>query len=66
MKPDAGGDHWVAHTVGFVGPNERYAVTVMYSLPPGTELDSGVQAVSDVVGIIFGMTTPVQVSSPSS
>jgi beta-lactamase class A len=66
MKPDAGGDHWVAHTVGFVGPNERYAVTVMYSLPPGAELDTGVQAVSDVVGIVFGVQTPVRVNSPSS
>jgi hypothetical protein len=66
LKPDAGGEHWVAHTVGFVGPNERYAVTVMYSLPPGVELDAGVQAVSDVVGIVFGVSTPVHVSSPSS
>jgi hypothetical protein len=66
MKPDTGGEHWVSHTVGFAGPDERYVVTVMYSLPPGAPLDQGVQTVSDIVALIFGVQTPVHVSSPSS
>jgi hypothetical protein len=66
MKPDTGGEHWVSHTVGFAGPEERYVVTVMYSLPPGVPLDQGVQTVSDVVAMVFGVQTPVHVSSPST
>lgn len=66
MKPDTGGEHWVSHTVGFAGPDERYVVTVMHSLPPGAPLDQGVQTVSDVVALVFGVQTPVHVSSPST
>jgi hypothetical protein len=66
LKPDTGGEHWVAHTVGFAGPDERYVVTVMYSLQSGAPLDTGVQAVSDVVGLTFGVPTPVHVTAPST
>jgi hypothetical protein len=64
VKPDPGGEHWVTHTVGFAGPAERYVVVVMYSLPPGGTLDEGVQAVSDVVAMLFGEGTPAKVSPP--
>ncbi len=66
LKPDAGGEHWIAHTVGFAGPDERYIVTVMYSLPAGRQLETGVQAVSDIVALIFGGPTPAEVSEPSA
>jgi Beta-lactamase enzyme family len=65
LKPDPGGDHWVAHTVGFAGPNERYVVVVMYSLPPAGTLDDAVQAVSDAVATMFGAPTPTNVSPPA-
>jgi Beta-lactamase enzyme family len=64
LKPDPGGEHWVAHTVGFAGPDERYLIVVMYSLPPSGTLDDGVQAVSDVVATMFGAPTPTDVESP--
>jgi hypothetical protein len=65
LKPDPGGEHWVAHTVGFAGPDERYVVVVMYSLPPSGTLDDGVQAVSDAVATLFGAPTPTKVSPPA-
>jgi hypothetical protein len=65
LKPDPGGDHWVTHTVGFAGPDERYVVVVMYSLPPDGSLDDGVQAVSDAVATMFGAPTPTNVSAPA-
>lgn len=64
LKPDPGGNHWVAHTVGFAGPDERYVVVVMYSLPPAGTLDDGVQAVSDAVATMFGAPTPTNVNAP--
>jgi Beta-lactamase enzyme family len=64
LKPDPGGDHWVAHTVGFAGPGERYVVVVMYSLPPSGTLDDGVQAVSDAVATMFGAPIPTKVDAP--
>jgi hypothetical protein len=64
MKPDPGGDHWVAHTAGFAGPGERYVVVVMYSLPPSGTLTDGVQAVSDAVALLFGGPVPAKATSP--
>ncbi|MGC9666708.1 hypothetical protein ACNTMW_09145 [Planosporangium sp. 12N6] len=64
VKPDPGGEHWVTHTAGFAGPDERYVVVVMYSLPPGRSVGDGVHAVSDAVATLFGAPTPAKVSLP--
>jgi hypothetical protein len=64
IESDTGGDHWCTSTVGFAGPDERYAVAVMYHLPPGDGIGAGVRAVSDVVATIFGAATPAQVTVP--
>lgn len=64
IEPDAGGKHWVTNTVGFAGPDERYAVAVMYHLPPGATIDAGVHTVSDLVATVFGAPTPAPVTVP--
>jgi hypothetical protein len=64
-KPDPGGGHWVTHSVGFAGPGERYVIAVWYRLPPSGSLNSGVQAVSDVVALVFGAPVPAKVSAPA-
>jgi hypothetical protein len=64
VKPDPGGEHWLVHTVGFAGPQERYVVVVMYSLPPDGTLHDGVQAVSDEVALVFGGRTPAKITMP--
>jgi hypothetical protein len=64
FKPDPGGDHWVAHTLGFAGPDERYVVVVMYTLPPSGTLGDGVHAVSDAVALMFGGPIPAKVTLP--
>jgi hypothetical protein len=66
VKPDPGGDHWVAHTLGFAGPGERYVVVVMYTMLPGGTLGDGVHAVSDAVALMFGGPTPTKVTPPGS
>ena len=57
-----GGEHWVANSVGFAGPDARYVVAVMYQLPPGVKrdgsIDAGVHAISDIVATIFGRRCP--------
>lgn len=64
IEPDTGGKHWVTNTVGFAGPDERYAVAVMYQLLPGPGIDTGVHLVSDLVATVFGATTPARVTVP--
>jgi hypothetical protein len=64
IEPDAGAKHWVTNAVGFAGPDERYAVAVMYQLPPGPGIDVGVHAVSDLVATVFGAQTPAPVTVP--
>ncbi len=64
QKPDPGGTHWVTRSVGFAGPNERYEVAVSDSLPPGTAMSRGVQGISDLVALAFGVPTPARVTMP--
>ena len=64
IEPDTGGKHWVTNTVGFAGPDERYAVAVMYQLPAGPGIDVGVHLVSDLVATVFGAPTPAAVTVP--
>jgi len=64
IESDAGTDHWCTSTVGFAGPDARYAVAAMYHVPPGGTIDDGVHAVSDLVATIFGAPTPARVTVP--
>lgn len=65
FETDGYGKHWVATTVGFAGPDQRYAVSVMYQLDPRGTLADGVHAVSDVVALLFGRPTPAPVEVPA-
>jgi hypothetical protein len=64
QKPDPGGTHWVTHTAGFAGQDERYVVVVTYSLPPSGTLSEGTQTVSDLVATVFGAPVPAKISTP--
>ena len=69
VEPDGGTRHWVADTVGFAGPDERYVVAAMYHVPPsaGTTsagVHSGAHVVSDLVATVFGAPVPAAVSVP--
>ena len=69
IEPDGGSRHWVADTVGFAGPEQRYVVAVMYHLPPSAPLTSagihtGAHTVSDLVATVFGAPVPATVSVP--
>jgi hypothetical protein len=69
VEPDGGSRHWVADTVGFAGPDERYLVAAMYHVPPsaGTAaagIHLGAHVVSDLVATVFGATVPAAVSVP--
>jgi hypothetical protein len=63
-KPDPEGMHWITHTVGFAGPDERYVVAVVYRLPPSGTLAEGVHTVSDVVATVFGAPVPAPITIP--
>ncbi len=65
FESDAYGRHWVTDTVGFAGPDERYAVAVMYQVDPAGSLAGGVHAVSDVVALLFGRPTPAAITVPA-
>ncbi|MBB5874424.1 hypothetical protein F4553_007858 [Allocatelliglobosispora scoriae] len=58
IEPDGGRKHWVTNTVGFAGPDERYAVAAMLDLPAGRTIGDGVHAVSDVIATVFGAPVP--------
>jgi hypothetical protein len=62
---DPQGRHWVTNTVGFAGPDERYAIAVMYELDPSNTLADGVHTVSDLVALLFGHPTPAPVTVPT-
>jgi hypothetical protein len=69
IEPDPGGEHWVANSVGFAGPDGRYVVALMYQLPPGVNskdgtIDAGVHRVSDLVATVFGAAVPAPVTVP--
>lgn len=61
---DPEGRHWVSNSVGFAGPDERYAVAVMYQLDPAGTLADGVHTVSDLVALLFGRPIPAPVTVP--
>lgn len=65
FESDGYGRHWVTDTVGFAGPQERYAVALMYQVGPGGSLAGGVHAVSDVVALLFGQPTPAHITVPA-
>ena len=65
FESDAYGKHWVTDTVGFAGPDERYAVAVMYQVGPSGSLAGGVHTVSDVVALLFGAPIPARVTVPA-
>lgn len=65
FESDTYGRHWVTDTVGFAGPQERYAVAVMYQVGPSGSLAGGVHAVSDVVALLFGRSTPARITVPA-
>ena len=65
IERDAGVQHWITATVGFAGPDERYVVSVMYHLLPGTgTIHAGVHTVSDLVATVFGARVPAPVTVP--
>ncbi len=69
VEPDAGTRHWVANTVGFAGPDERYIVAAMYHLPPSVPATSagihaGAHTVSDLVATVVGAPVPAAVTVP--
>jgi hypothetical protein len=64
LEVDGGARHFVTHSVGFAGPDAQYAVAVMYDLPAGAKIDTGVHAVSDVIATLFGAPTPAPVKVP--
>jgi len=65
FEADGYGKHWVAATVGFAGPGQRYVVAVMYQLDPRGTLADGVHAVSDLVALLFGRPVPAPVGVPA-
>jgi len=64
FESDSYGKHWVTDTVGFAGPDERYALAVMYQVDPSGSLADGVHAVSDVSALLFGAPVPAPVEVP--
>ena len=69
-KTPEGESHWVLNSVGFVGPQERYVVAMMYELLPGTQvaghrLGDGLHVVNDVVATLFGAPVPAKIPNPS-
>jgi hypothetical protein len=66
QKPDNGVTHWVTHSIGFAGDNERYVIAVMYRLPASGTLPDGTHTISDLVATIFGAKVPAPISIPAS
>jgi hypothetical protein len=65
FESDSYGKHWVTDTVGFAGPDERYAVAIMYQVDPSGSLAGGVHAVSDVAALLFGRPVPAPITVPA-
>ncbi len=65
IEKDAGKDHWITATVGFVGPGERYVVAAMYhQFPGGDTIEHGVHVLTDLVATVFGAPVPAPVTIP--
>ncbi|MFC4947895.1 tat pathway signal sequence [Pseudonocardia sp. GCM10023141] len=64
FESDSYGKHWVTDTVGFAGPDERYAVAITYQVDPAGSLADGVHAVSDVAALLFGAPVPAPITVP--
>ncbi len=64
FETDSYGKHWVTNSVGFAGPDQRYVVAVMYQLAPDGTLAGGVHAISDLVALLFGQSTPASIVVP--
>jgi hypothetical protein len=59
VETDEGQQHWLTSSVGFAGPNERYVIAEMYSMPPGQDsLELGAHTLSNISGVLFGQATP--------
>ncbi|WP_147457028.1 serine hydrolase [Micromonospora pisi] len=62
VETDNGKDHWLTSSVGFVGPDQRYVLAMMYDMPAGQDsLKLGGQTLSDIAAVLFGAKTPAQV-----
>jgi hypothetical protein len=64
-ETDPYGKHWVANTIGFAGPDERYLIAVMYQVDSSGTLAGGVHTVSDVVALLFGVPIPAHITVPA-
>lgn len=64
FETDSYGKHWVLNSVGFAGPDERYAVAIMFQVQPHSTIAYGTHTVSDVVGLLFGVPAPAKVTVP--
>ena len=59
VETDNGQQHWLTSSVGFAGPNERYVIAEMYSMPPGQDsLALGAHTLSNISATLFGQATP--------
>jgi hypothetical protein len=64
FETDSYGKHWVLNSVGFAGPDERYAVAIMFQVQPHSTIAYGTHTVSDVVGLLFGVPAPARITVP--
>jgi hypothetical protein len=59
IETDDGQQHWLTSSVGFAGPDERYVIAEMYSMPPGQDsLELGAHTLSNIAATLFGQATP--------
>jgi hypothetical protein len=57
--------HQINATVGFAGPDQRYIVAAMYHQNPGGDTDAkGVQVLTDLTALVFGLPVPAPVVVP--
>ncbi len=65
VETDDNAKHWITDTVGFAGPGERYIVSAMYQLLPGSgTVSAGTHAVSDLIATVFGAPVPAPITVP--
>jgi hypothetical protein len=65
LETDDKATHWVTHSLGFAGPDARYAVVIMFDQPAGATIDTGVHTVSDVIATVFDTKPPADVTVPN-
>ena len=59
VETDDGQQHWLTSSVGFAGPDERYVIAEMYSMPAGQDsLALGAHTLSNISATLFGQATP--------